>query len=349
MTVIQTSKSLELKPVRDSVPMIFFKSQFLSWPKWAPKDTDLSGQTAILTGGTTGIGHECARQLLSLKLSHLILGVRSPERGEAVAVAFRKSYPDATIEVWSLEMESYDSVQAFARRVDETLKRLDIAILNAGLVAREFRKVPSTGHESTIQVNYLSTMLLAVLLLPTLKSKHAPGRPGRLTIVNSGTSLYAKFPNHKERPLLKSFDDTSILPWDMEERYWSSKLIGQLFLIKLFPYVDPDDVIVNMVDPGLVRGTGLHRDFDGLLGRILTFVKALSGRSLAAGASTYIDAAVLRGKESHGCSFQDWKIFPFAAFAYTPEGRETTEVLWEETLDEFKFANAREILESLAK
>ena len=34
----------------------------------------------------------------------------------------------------------------------------------------DFTKVESTGHEETFQVNYLSTFLLAVLLLPTLKA-----------------------------------------------------------------------------------------------------------------------------------------------------------------------------------
>ncbi|KAJ9149318.1 NAD(P)-binding domain protein [Pleurostoma richardsiae] len=349
MAITKTSKSLEMEPSQDGLAKLFFKSQFFAKTRWPPKDTDLSGQVAIVTGATTGLGLECARQLLDFKLSHLIVAVRSLERGESIAATLRKSHPKATVEVWLLEMESYESIQRFARRVDETLPRLDIAILNAGLIALDFRLVPSTGHESVIQVNYLSTMLLAILLLPILKAKHPAGRPGRLTIVNSGTSLYAKFPNHKERPLLKSFDDLSIMPWDPTERYWSSKLIGQLFFIKLFPHVDPDDVILNMVDPGLVKGTGLHRDAHGFFGYFYTFLKAISGRSMAAGASTYIDAAVVRGKESHGCSLMDWKIYPFAAFAYSPEGKAATQQLWEETLAGFEFVGAKGTLEGLSK
>jgi NAD(P)-dependent dehydrogenase (short-subunit alcohol dehydrogenase family) len=84
-------------------------------------------------------------------------------------------------------MESYDSIQAFARRADAELSSLDIAILNAGMQAADFNIIPSTGHEKLIQVNYLSTMLLGILLLPLLKA-NSPLGPGRLTIINSGTA-----------------------------------------------------------------------------------------------------------------------------------------------------------------
>jgi hypothetical protein len=62
-------------------------------------------------------------QLLGLKLSRLILAVRSPDMGEAAAATMRKQYPKTIIEVWELDMCSYDT----------QLSRIDIAILNAGV------------------------------------------------------------------------------------------------------------------------------------------------------------------------------------------------------------------------
>lgn len=300
--------SMDLPPPTEGVATIMLKSMCTKI-KFAPKDTNLAGMVAIVTGASGGLGYECSRQLLSLGLSRLIIAVRSVERGEAAAVKLRKAHPTAIVDVWPLEMESYQSIQEFVHRCETTLVRLDIAILNAGLIQFNFGLVPSTGHERTVQVNYLSTMLLAILLTPIVKEKTAQA-PGRITIVNSGASRVAKFSNHAQRPLLPSFDDTNIVPWNPMERYYSSRLIGQLFFAKLVDHIKADEVVVNMIEPGLVKGTGLHRDVTGTAGAIMSAMKAMTGRNLEQGAATYIDAAVVQGKESHGCFLIDCEIKP---------------------------------------
>jgi NAD(P)-dependent dehydrogenase (short-subunit alcohol dehydrogenase family) len=209
-------------------------------------------------------------------------------------------------------MASYKSIQDFTARVKTELPRLDIAVLNAGLGKTKFDVIPSTGHEEVIQVNYLSSMLLAILLLPILKTKtkSSPGLPGRLAIVNSGLSLNAKFPNRQQLPLLPSFDDPKITPFEQGERYSTSKLLGHMFLYKLVDYVSADDVIVNLVDPGFVKGTELHRQATGILSVMLAGFQAATARNVKDGASTYLDATVVKGKESHGCFLADWQIRP---------------------------------------
>ena len=285
------------------------KSQYLTRPRRAPVDTDLSGQVAIITGASSGLGYQAARHLLSLKLSHLIVAVRDQEKGDSAATKLRADFPAAKVEVWLLEMTSYPSIQAFCRRAEAELARLDITILNAGLMHLEFTK-SETGHEEMLQVNYLSTFLLAILMLPICKSKAPPGRPGRLTIVSSGTALFAKLSNRDKRPFLASFDDPEIYPFDPRDRYFSSKMLGHLFFVRMLEYLNPDDVIVNLIEPGLVKGTGLQRDATGLISWVFAAWKAFWGRSLDDGAWTYVDAAVTKGKESHGCFLMDWEIHP---------------------------------------
>jgi NAD(P)-dependent dehydrogenase (short-subunit alcohol dehydrogenase family) len=90
-------------------------------------------------------------------------------------------------------MCSYDSVQTFAKRVDAKLSRIDIVILNAGRARLEYHKCKSTSHEEDLQVNYLSTIFLTVLLLPTLKAESPPGKPKHLTISSAALTLHAKF------------------------------------------------------------------------------------------------------------------------------------------------------------
>jgi NAD(P)-dependent dehydrogenase (short-subunit alcohol dehydrogenase family) len=305
------TSSKDLPPLTSPYfPTLFLKSQFWSTPQWPPENTNLSGKVAIVTGSNTGLGFECACQFLSFKLSRLILAVRSPEKGEAAAAKLRVQYPKALIEVWPLDMSLYRSVQDFVGRAESELSRLDIAILNAGLGKTKFDVVPSTSHEEVIQVNYLSTMLLAVLLLPVLKTKSPEGLPGRLTIVNSGLSLSAQFPNRQQSPLLSSFDDLKITPFDQGERYSTSKLLAHMFLYKLVDYVSADDVIVNLVDPGFVKGTELHRQATGITSAVIAGLKAATARNMKDGVSTYLDATVVKGKECHGCFLMDWQIRP---------------------------------------
>ncbi|KAF7168373.1 hypothetical protein CNMCM5623_001456 [Aspergillus felis] len=338
--------SKELQPLKvPFFPNQFIKNQFRSKPQYPPKDTDLSGKVAIVTGSNTGLGLECARQLLSYKISRLILAVRTASKGEEAADKLRKQHPKATIEVWLLDMSLYESVQAFATRAEKELPRLDIAILNAGIIGSKFKIVPSTGHEEALQVNYLSTILLAILLLPVLKAKSASGQPGRLTIVTSMLSITAKFANKNANPLLPSFDDKK--NFDSMDNYPKTKLLGQLFLWTLTDLVSSDDVIINMVEPGFTKGTELQRDAPVVVKAALYLLQAVSARDVTLAVSTYLDDAIIKGKDSHGSILMNWNIAPYAPFEYTREGREVMDRLWEETMEELEPMGVREILKSL--
>ena len=74
-----------------------------------PSNINLRGQTAIVTGSSSGIGKVCARQLLQLQLDRLILAVRSQSKGDAAMAELKVQIPNARIEVWLLDMELYDS------------------------------------------------------------------------------------------------------------------------------------------------------------------------------------------------------------------------------------------------
>ncbi|PWY92766.1 NAD(P)-binding protein [Aspergillus heteromorphus CBS 117.55] len=130
-----------------------------------PSEPTLSfaGKTVLLTGATSGLGYEAAIKLLNLGVKTLIISTRDPHRGHAAKTALEKltNRPD-TVQVWQLEMGSFASVQSFAHRASTDLKRLDVALLNAGVWNRDFA-LSREGWEGTIQVNALSTALLAVL------------------------------------------------------------------------------------------------------------------------------------------------------------------------------------------
>ncbi|KAI0478163.1 hypothetical protein F4859DRAFT_478779 [Xylaria cf. heliscus] len=326
-------------------PNTFFNNQFTARPQWPSRGTNLSGRTAIVTGSNVGLGYEASMQLLGLNLSHLIVAVRSLDKGETAASTMRKQYPKATIEVWQLDMTSYESVQAFAKKA-ETLARIDIVILNAGLAHFEYHKVERTGHEETLQVNYLSTVLLVLLLLPILKAKRLPGQPAHLTIASAALTLNCKFVHRNSNPLFPALDDPK--KFQRGENYEVSKVLAQMFLWNLVDYVSADDIIINLADPAFVRGTAFARDIDSVLLKVVFLVFGFTaGRTPKVGASCYIDAVVNKGKESHGCFLMSWNIHPFPTLLYTPEGKRITQRVWDETLAEFEFVNARGVVEAM--
>lgn len=291
---------------------IFWQNQFrtkIELPD-SSKLPSLKNKTAIVTGANTGLGFEAAKQLLALGLTHLVIAVRSIEKGNAAAESLRKSAGSSTrIDVWTLDMESYDSIQAFVHRCQTDLSRIDYVILNAGLSPVTFHRVKLTGHETTVQVNHISTALLAVLLIPILREKSKADSPARLTVVNSLTAHMCSFTNRDQQPLLPSFDDEKLVAFD-HDRYGVSKLLNQLFLVRLADLVDSRNVTINMVDPGLVKGTGLAREATGLMRLIIGALQFIAGRPVDRGAATYVHALLGLGQESHGCFLMSNHIAP---------------------------------------
>ena len=212
-------------------------------------------------------------------------------------------------------MESYDSVRRFAERCEAELDRLDVVILNAGMGRNSFTRAGGDGRESTLQVNYLSTALLTILLLPILRYKaaaaSAPGgvpSPGRLTVVGSDMAFWAKM----EEPagsILDAVDNP--VGFHGMDQYSKTKLFLPMLVSKLGNVVSPDDVIVNVVNPSGVRGTDLMRDSKGQYAvQAFVYLNYLFlGRNLTNGTRQYLHSALVLGKVSHG-SFGDWQIRP---------------------------------------
>lgn len=177
-----------------SAPSFLYSQLFVGLPQ---PQHDFTGQTVVITGANTGLGLEAARHLLKLNASHIILGVRNMAKGEAAKKDLEQfSGQTSQVDVFEIDMENYQSVQSFAKQLS-TLPRLDVAILNAGKIAQDF--YIAEEDESTITVNVVSTMLLALLLLPKLRSSAQAGKPSpRLVIVSSDRHVMTNLPEWKE-------------------------------------------------------------------------------------------------------------------------------------------------------
>lgn len=289
----------------------FYKRQFFSTiPPISQRDADLAGKTVIVTGANVGLGLECARQLLDLECSKVILAVRGEAKGEAARKELTKgrNLKPGAVEVWKLDLGSYDSIIAFADRAKK-LDRLDLAILNAGIFKVSETFHDTTGYEDDVQINYLSNMLLITLLFPIFIAKKQGNTPGRVVLVNSDMAGWAKFDERTAAPLLPAFKQ-KMAKWDMNERYSTSKLLGQLFLLELTKRVPSSSVVVTCCNPGMCYGSALSQDLNRAGRAVFWIIQHIVGRSCSVGARVYLHAAVTLGEEAHGQYVEDKTLHP---------------------------------------
>ena len=127
-------------------------------------DVQLSGKTAIVTGGYSGIGLETVRALAS-KGVHVIVPVRPSSQAKA-----QESLSELQGEIKTVAMDLADlkSVRSLGETLSTELSQLDLLINNAGIMAcPETRLGP--GWESQFAVNHLGHFALTQLLMPVLQ------------------------------------------------------------------------------------------------------------------------------------------------------------------------------------
>ena len=118
-----------------------------------------------------GLGIEAARHFVRLNATRVIIACRSADKGAAAKQNIESSTQRlGVVQVWQLDLTSFESVKEFATRASR-LDRLDVLLNNASvlMMAAEFHE----GHETMVTVNVLSTLLLTLLLLPTLRRSAA--------------------------------------------------------------------------------------------------------------------------------------------------------------------------------
>lgn len=275
-----------------------------------PPEASFEGQTVLCTGSNTGLGREACRHALQLGASKVIMGVRTVSKGEQAKediLTSTRVRKDA-VEVWPLDMESFESVKAFARRVQEHISaggHLDVAILNAGLATGKWAQTPD-GWEKTLQVNNLSTALLSLKLLPLLERS---SKNPHLVIVASDMHFMlnykSSFQERHAGNILQALNDRQRFEKGQArnpaERYAVSKLLDIYIATEVAALASKNKskVVVNYVTPGFCKSDLLSPSRGERSPLVLRILQWLLARDVVEGSVSYIDAA-LKGPESHG-------------------------------------------------
>ena len=276
--------------------------------------SSFSGKTVLVTGANCGLGFEAALKFTTLGASTVILACRSSSKGEAAAKQIQEQTGvTGVVRVWELDMNNYGSLRALVARVKDELPKLDIALLNAGVVQPRYEQSPE-GCEETLQVNVLSTVLLGILLLPLLKestaarSKEDQEAPqaAHLCFVSSGNYQLANIkPSVRNEPNILRYYSQPDHFAGVEPQYNISKLFLMYAVNELAAISDvrakggAGNVIVNSVNPG-ATATSLTRNIDSLALRVLAFVYLrLMARTAEQGSRSLVSACTV-GQEGHG-------------------------------------------------
>ncbi|KAF3384246.1 Short chain dehydrogenase yanD, partial [Penicillium rolfsii] len=310
----------------------------LSMMWWAarhpPADptTSFAGQTVLITGANTGLGYEAALKFAALGASRIILGVRSLHKGEEARnqICKQTGYDASNIQLYQLDMSTFASVKAFAEAVAKE-PRLDIAILNAGLLATSYHVSPE-GYEMCLQVMVLSTALLGILLLPQLQRSAAiSGSPSHLEFVGSilGRAVKADTFSRTDTKILNQVNQPDF--FGFQKQYNVSKLLLFYVMDGLVETSSSSSVIINTVCPGACR-TDLGRNFSDWLRIPLSIVQSVLARSAEEGARTYVSAVTL-GPESHGQLWSADTFFNKGELVTSPQGKALQKKVWKEILE----------------
>ncbi|KAL6719021.1 hypothetical protein ACLMJK_003256 [Lecanora helva] len=273
-----------------------------------PTGTNFRGKTIIVTGASAGLGLETARQLLILNASTVVLAVRNLPKGEKCKASLladpgvKKNNSSPIVKVMKLDMDDYNSVLSFVKAVEAEVPIVDHLLLNAGAGKLDY-EVSASGHERTMQVYYLSNVLLVLGLLPHLETGSTKtGTRSIITWLGSRLHHRSSLSDRKKgvkpnETVLGHMDDPKyFFPF---QKYNDTKLLCVMFLYGLAPRLDMTKVLINMVCPGMVNTSA--GDILPLYLRIpFNVVKAIHARSVQEGARLILNAMAIVGVESHG-------------------------------------------------
>ncbi|MFF4738562.1 SDR family NAD(P)-dependent oxidoreductase [Streptomyces sp. NPDC001262] len=199
---------------------------------------DLSGTTAVVTGGYSGLGLETTRNLAAAG-ARVVVPARRPDIARSALADV------AGCEVVPMDLADPGSVRTAAARINDSLDRLDLLMAVAGVMATPERRV-GPGWEGQFAANHLGHFTLACELYPLLAAAD-----GARVVVNSSAG-------HTLTDI-RWHDPHFRTGYDKWLAYGQAKTANALFAVHLDALGRNDGVRAFALHPGKII-TGLQRE-----------------------------------------------------------------------------------------
>eukprot|EP00183_Erythrolobus_madagascarensis_P007070 CAMPEP_0185844010 /NCGR_PEP_ID=MMETSP1354-20130828/339_1 /TAXON_ID=708628 /ORGANISM="Erythrolobus madagascarensis, Strain CCMP3276" /LENGTH=418 /DNA_ID=CAMNT_0028543615 /DNA_START=128 /DNA_END=1384 /DNA_ORIENTATION=- len=233
----------------------------------------------VITGSSSGLGLEAAKELASTGDWIVVMAVRSFAKAE-------KAMREANINpenyhVMSLDLASLTSVRQFVDELKSYLSRvrldLNALVCNAAVWYPKDKKPRFTadGYEEHVGTNHLGHFLLSHLLVSDLHKSARSGLSPRLVFIGTEThnpdSIAGKVPPQADlgqlKGLLKGLGAESPMidgkKFEPTKAYKDSKVCNAITMKQMSDRFSPRGVVVSALFPGCVASSGLFREKRG--------------------------------------------------------------------------------------
>lgn len=248
----------------------------------------------LLTGATSGIGLETAKQLGALG-HHILLHGRSQSRLDEALATVQSFAPDASLETFCADLSRMRDVDELADAITAQHADLDVIINNAGIF-KTASPVTADGLDVRFMVNTFAPYHLTNRLLPLLEA----------------TSRVINLSSAAQAPV-----DIAALSGDVRladmEAYAQSKLAITMWTRQLAGRLGDDGPVIVAVNPGSLLATKMVRDGFGVAGNDIgigadILVRATLSDEFADASGLYFDNDAGQFASPHPDGLDDEKI-----------------------------------------
>ncbi len=237
---------------------------------------DLSNKTILITGANSGLGFYAAKQL-AYRGGHILMACRNLKTAEEAKLNILKDVPQANLTIIPFDQSSFQSIDQFVGIIKSQYTKIDILLLNAGIIMPDSKLKTPEGFPLTTGVNFFNVYYLLRELLGFLDQKN----PDVKVVFVGSYSSYGVRLSHINQLL------NAKLP--RMKQYANSKLaIAMLHHVfqmnlNLFDFPVLDHVSAVLVHPG-IAATNIVRSLPTWLQRIVNGFLALTSHSAESGA-----------------------------------------------------------------
>ncbi|MBC7796000.1 MAG: SDR family oxidoreductase [Pyrinomonadaceae bacterium] len=144
-----------------------------------------AGKTVLITGASSGIGLEFARETARRK-ANLILVARSVDKLQQVAKELNRQH-NVSVEIIAVDLSKENSANQVQQIVAERNLTVDILVNNAGIAFQgEFAALSAEQNHSQVMLNVASMVNLTHAFLPSMLNR----QDGAIINIGSTTSFY---------------------------------------------------------------------------------------------------------------------------------------------------------------